>query len=550
MAELTSRERVLTALGHGIPDRVPYMELLVDQAFGLRLLGRSPAAEPPVMSGSLPVTCAFFGGQAYDPIDLARGLDLDGFCMSIQPRIYFRTTVSEGMHYVVGGQIKTRISGPANTLRKDAADMQLPLTVTLSPDGETATLDVDGQVIHLKKGELSRWMRLTFRPGLGTKLRCVCRFLVSSITPNFEMYVTPLNIDPARPALPISHPFYYSVYLAKLLGSYVTLGLANDTWALNEGALPEDGFLELAYAHHDEWEKIFFNALGKTARGTVVCVFETTDSIQHMFFRYLDEGHPALKSGDGRRRPEIIEELYRRMDEMIGRVRQKLGDRSVLMVMSDHGFKSFRRGVNLNTWLAQNGYMTLLNGSSHTGEWFRGVDWGNTKAYALGLGGIYVNLKGREAQGTVAPGPEEATLKREIADKLSALVDGECGHRAINKVLDRDAIYRGPYKENSPDLIVGYSEGYRASWESVKGVAGPAVFTDNCKPWSGDHCIDADIVPGVLFCSEKLECPDPHICDIAPTALDLFGVPVPAHMDGRSLVTRRSVSASVGDALQ
>jgi len=112
MAALTSRDRVLTALRHGIPDRVPYMELIVDEAFGLRLLGRPPAAEPPVMSGSLPVTCAFFGGQAYDPVDLARGLDLDGFCMSIQPRIYFRTTVSEGMHYVVGGQIKTRADLP------------------------------------------------------------------------------------------------------------------------------------------------------------------------------------------------------------------------------------------------------------------------------------------------------------------------------------------------------------------------------------------------------------------------------------------------------
>jgi predicted AlkP superfamily phosphohydrolase/phosphomutase len=445
---------------------------------------------------------------------------------------------------VVDGQVKTRISGPANTLRNNPAEMQLPLTVTLSPDGETATLDVDGQVLHLRKGELSRWVRLAFRPGLGIKLRCVCRFLVSSIKPDLEMYVSPLNIDPERPALPISHPFYYSVYLAKLLGSYVTLGLANDTWALNEGALSEDAFLELAYAHHNDWEKIFFNALEKTTRGTVVCVFETTDSIQHMFFRHLDEDHPALKSGNGRRRPEIIEELYRRMDEMIGRVRQKLDDRSVLMVMSDHGFKSFRRGVNLNTWLAQNGYMAVLDGNSQTGEWFRGVDWSNTKAYALGLGGIYLNLKGREAQGTVAPGAEAVRLKKEIADKLSALVDGECGRRAINKVSDRDSIYSGPYKENSPDLIVGYSEGYRASWESVKGVAGPAVFADNCKPWSGDHCIDADIVPGVLFCSARLQRLDPCIWDIAPTTLDLFGVPIPAHMDGKSLVTEEPAALS------
>ena len=176
------------------------------------------------------------------------------------------------------------------------------------------------------------------------------------------MYVTPLNIDPEKPALPISHPFIYSVYLAKLLGRFITLGEANDTWALNEGALDERAFLELTYANHAEWEAMLQNALKKTPRGVVAIVFETTDSIQHMFFRYLDKAHPALKSGPAGMSAAVIEELYKKMDDLVGRVAAGLGEKGVLFVMSDHGFKSFRRGVNLNSWLRRNGYLHLAPG--------------------------------------------------------------------------------------------------------------------------------------------------------------------------------------------
>jgi predicted AlkP superfamily phosphohydrolase/phosphomutase len=437
---------------------------------------------------------------------------------------------------IAGDRIETYISGPTNTLRKKAVELRLPLTITLPPGEEIANVCVDGQKVRLKKGEFSPWIRLTFKPGLGFRARCICRFLVSAIRPEFEMYVTPLNIDPEKPALPISHPFYYSVYLSKLLGRFVTLGLANDTWALNEGALTEQAFLELAYSNHQEWEKIFFNALSKTKRGVVACVFETTDSIQHMFFRYLDRDHPALKTGTSRMGAHVIEDLYKRMDEMIGRIREQLDDRSALIVMSDHGFKPFRRGVNLNSWLLRNGFLALKEGKAESGEWFDGVDWKKTKAYALGLGGIYLNLKGREREGIVVPGDEARALKQELAGKLTGLMDGELGNQAINAIFDREDIYKGPYKENSPDLIVGYSEGYRASWDSVKGIVGSVVVEDNKKAWSGDHCIDPATVPGVIFCSEKLNRSDPSIWDIAPTALELFGIPVPAHMDGKPLI--------------
>ncbi len=434
-----------------------------------------------------------------------------------------------------GNVIETFISGPENTMLRKPEEIRLPMRITVDRAAAGATVEVSGHKLKLKKGEFSPWIKLTFKPGLGIKIRSIARFLVSQTEPHFEMYVTPLNIDPEKPALPISHPFVYSVYLAKLLGSFITLGEASDTWALNEGALSEEAFLTLMYSNHKEWEGMLFNALDKTRKGVVVCVFETTDGISHMFWRYLDKGHPALVKGPSAMSAQVMEDLFVRMDEMIGRVRAKMGPKSALFIMSDHGFKPFRRGVNLNTWLQQNGYLFLKEGESSE-EWFKGVDWGRTKAYALGLGGVYINQKGRESQGIVAPGQEAKALRLELQKKITGLTDG--GKIAINRVYDRDEIYQGPYRDNAPDLIIGYNEGFRASWDSVTGRVTADVFKDNVKCWSGDHCIDPACVPGVLFSSLKLDAPAPSIMDLAPTVLEIFGQAVPAHMDGRSLLPK------------
>lgn len=434
---------------------------------------------------------------------------------------------------VVDGRIKTYISGPDNSLLKKPEELRLPLTVEIEREKGEAVLALPGQRLRLKKGVFSPWTKLVFRPGLGMKIKAIARFYISALAPHFEMYLTPLNIDPEKPALPIAHPFIYSVYLSKLLGSFITLGEANDTWALNEGALSEASFLDLTYSNHHEWEAMLFNALDKTKRGAVVCVFETTDSIQHMFWRYLDTGHPARKTAPSEMSPRVIEDLYLKMDELVGRVWRGLGPRSVLIVMSDHGFASFRRGVNLNSWLFLNGYLTVKEGKKGSGEWFKDVDWERTRAYALGLAGLYINQKGREAKGVVQPGEETRDLKAELTRKLGGLRDSQAGEIAITEVYDRDKIYAGPYQDNAPDLIIGYNQGYRASWDSVTGKASGTVFEDNEKAWSGDHCIDPRHVPGVFFSNRKINRKSPSIMDIAPSVLQLFGLPVPAHMDGR-----------------
>jgi len=431
--------------------------------------------------------------------------------------------------------IDTYIPGPENSLLRSAEEMKLPLRIEIDKKKKEVILQVSGQTLKLKEKTFSDWIKITFRPGLGFKVQAICRFYIIQLEPHFEMYLTPLNIDPEKPALPISHPFIYAAYLGKMLGSYITLGEANDTWALNEGVLNEEAFLKLAYYNHEEWEKMLFLALDKVKKGVVATWFETTDSLQHMFFRYLDPRHPARRYLYHDRYQKVIEELYRKMDDLVGRVMERLDKKSVLIIMSDHGFKSFRRGFNLNSWLYLNGYLTLKEGKQSSQEWFQDVDWTKTKAYGLGLAGIYLNLKGREEQGIVQPGEEANHLKQELITRLTGIKDKETGEVAINKVYDKEKIPPGPYKDNCPDLIIGYNEGYRVSWDSVTGKVNDVIFVDNHKAWSGDHCIDPRLVPGVLFTNYPITKKNPAIIDLAPSVLQLFGVTPPPYMDGQPL---------------
>ncbi len=435
-----------------------------------------------------------------------------------------------------GDRIETYISGPQNTLLKEEEEMRMPMTIILDPGRKQAVIEVSGQKIRLPEKTFSDWIRITFRPGLGMKIRAICRFYISEISPRFQMYLTPLNIDPEKPALPISHPFIYSVYLGKLIGSFTTLGEADDTWALNEGILDEDSFIKLSYDNHRESEAMLFNAMDKVKKGVIATWFQTTDSIQHMFFRYLDQDHPALTCGiPTAKSAQVIEDLYINMDELVGKVMDRMGKKTALVIMSDHGFKLFCRGFNLNSWLFLNGYLALKDGKTQSGEWFQDVDWSRTKAYGLGLGGIYINQEGREAQGIVKPGAETKALKAELTEKLTGLTDTQSGDTAIRRLYDKDEIPAGPFKDNCPDFIVGYNERYRVSWDSVTGKVNDQVYEDNTKAWSGDHCIDPELVPGVFFSNYPINTTAPSIVDIAPSVLSLYNVEIPGQMDGRPL---------------
>ncbi|MDX1578844.1 MAG: alkaline phosphatase family protein, partial [Gemmatimonadota bacterium] len=315
-----------------------------------------------------------------------------------------------------------------------------------------------------------------------------------------------------------------------------------DTWALNEGVISDAAFLKQTYDIDREREDMLFAALDKVRKGAVVCVLGATHRNQHMVWGYLEEGHPAARgaptNGDGRpggEHADAIEDLYRHNDAMVGRIRDRLGEGDCLMVISDHGFTSFRRGVNLNAWLHENGYLHLQEGARGEGEWLREVDWSRTRAYALGLTGLYLNLEGREAEGSVKPGEEAIALKAELVERLSGLRDPENGDLAIREAFDTTALYQGPYLRQAPDLLMGYAEGYRISWDGATGVVAGPVFEDNVKAWSGDHCVDPRTVPGVFFSDTRIDREDPALIDIAPTALWLFGLEPPAHIDGQNL---------------
>jgi predicted AlkP superfamily phosphohydrolase/phosphomutase len=334
--------------------------------------------------------------------------------------------------------------------------------------------------------------------------------------------------------MPITHPVVYSTYLSKLQGPFATLGLAEDSWALNEKVLDDDGFMHQCETMDAEREKMFFDSLDKVKQGLCVCVFDGTDRIQHTFWRDIDEEHPARQERGENKGRNAIEQLYKRMDTLVARTLERCrGKDTVLVIISDHGFNTFRYGVDLNRWLEENGYLKVKD--EREGKYLSAVDWSQTRAFASGLAGIFLNIKGRESQGIVEQGTEAERLRDEISAKLTELRDPNRDEAVVKQVYNALKIYHGPYKTEAPDLLVGFNKGYRTSWETAIGEITEQVFHDNTKAWSGDHCIDPSLVPGVLFCNRRIDSEHARLMDIGPTVLDMFGVEVPKYMDGKAL---------------
>jgi predicted AlkP superfamily phosphohydrolase/phosphomutase len=446
-----------------------------------------------------------------------------------------------------GDTIRADLIGPEHPLRGDMGNLKVPFVVTIT-GRDQAVLKIGGTKYELRKDQYTDWIQVRFRVVPGLSVYGVCKFLLLGTDPEFELYATPVNIDPENPAMPVGYPSVYPIYLAKRQGPYATLGLAEDTWGLNEHVLEDQHFLQQCLDFDRERESMFFDGLDKVPRGVCVCVFDGTDRMQHMFWRYHDEDHPARRGTITPELGNVIEDLYKRMDDLVGRTMARCQDRdTLLMVISDHGFNTFRRGIDLNRWLEENGYLKVDDARRHEPH-LAGVDWSQTRAFAIGLTGIFINIKDKYSQGIVAPGAEAEKLREEIAQGLMALVDPQTGARAIKRPYLAAKVYRGPYKEQAPDVIVGYDRGYRVSWEAAIGKTTRDVFHDNIKAWSGDHCVDPTVVPGVLFCNRPIETENTRLMDIGPTVLELFGVPVPDYMDGKALAVGEAPNgASIGE---
>lgn len=432
-----------------------------------------------------------------------------------------------------GGPVE--IPGPPSPI--DGATVSTPVEIRKVANAradEEYELVAGDTTVALEKGRYTPWVRLPFRATRGVTMHGIARFLPTSLNGSVSVYMTPIHIDPERPAIPISYPSVFSVYLSKLQGPFATLGLAEDTNALNDDIIDENGWLDQAYGIHEERCEMWRHTLNRLRSGLAVCVFDISDRLQHMFFRYRDAEHPANRGRDDEHLDDTIYEMYRRMDALVGETMAHVDKKTAVFVISDHGFTTFQRGVDLNRFLLDEGLLAVKDGEA-PGEYLSAIDWSRTKAYTLGLGGIYLNIKGREREGIVEPS-EAAAIKRRIIDGLVALRDE--GRPAIRRVIDVAAEMKGPYRFTGPDLLPGYESGYRVGWDCAKGAVGDTLFEDNVKRWSGDHCMDSSVVPGVMFTNVPVDDAPSRLIDMGPTILELFGVSVPGYMAGRSMLRR------------
>ena len=386
-----------------------------------------------------------------------------------------------------------------------------PLSSTVDgPEGNALHLElepehvkVDGRLIPLEEGRFTEWVPLKFG-----RARGLVKFLKLG---NNELYMTPIQIDPSFPSVPISQPYFFSTALAKACGAYATCGLAEDTGAREDEVLSEKAFLELSYSIHKEREEQFFHLLRRCKTGCLVGVFDGPDRIQHMF---CGQGQEPSR-----------EQMYERMDELVGKVQRQLDQDTAFLVLSDHGFKPLHTLLDLNRWLANEGYLHLENGE---------IDWEQSRAYLYNLSGIRINLAGRENLGCVKKAEVEA-LTREIRERLLQLKLPETGQEVFKDILLTSEAYQGPYVDGAPELVLGFYPGFGLFKDSIKGDVSDQVFHPNASAWNGDHCFHPETVPGVLLANHELS-DEPALWDLPATILTLLGVKVPDWMEGRSLL--------------
>lgn len=429
------------------------------------------------------------------------------------------------------------LRGPGNPFETLQPRVDIPFEVWVDPDAPAARVRIQRHDFVLREGDWSGWIDLDFNfvPGLADASG-ICRFLLRRARNDFELYVTPVNIDPADPVLPISSPPGYAADLARRMGRFYTQGMAEDTSGLSAGVLTDAQFRDQALFVHRESERMLDAEFTRFGEGLFFAYFSTLDQNSHAFWRALDPRHPLYTPELAAAHGDYLPELYVALDRIVGRIQAACGPDTLFMALSDHGFGSFRRQFNLNTWLLQNGYAALRpGGADGAADYFEDTRWGETRAYGLGINSLYLNVRGRDLEGCVAPGAAFETLRRELAARLEAWVDPVTGEHPIRRVYRPDEIYTGPCTALAPDLIVGYNEGYRAAWDTILGKYPPEVCLDNRDAWSGDHCIDSAFMSGVLFSNRRIAAVHPTLSDLAPSILTAFGVPVPQGMTGRSI---------------
>ncbi len=424
-----------------------------------------------------------------------------------------------------------QILGPPNSFLLEPQPVMIDFEVHRDLKADAAVIKIQGHTIVLKKGLWSRWVELDFemeQPGLNKTVSGICRFYLQQVRDNFRLYVTPINSDPSDSTLKLTEPDDFIADMSKSLGLFYTTGFQEDHKALSNGVFSDSEYANQAGYVLKERLNLLDYALKEYDDGLLFFYFSSADLQSHMFWWNSDLEHPTRSASQAKDYFHHIQQLYGRMDQVVGDILKGYGDEALVMVMSDHGFANFKRQFNLNAWLRENDYLYPPDATSVMSD----VDWAKTKAYGLGINGLYINQAGRERDGIVSVGQEKEELIHELVSKLESLTDAN-GRRVIHKVQRSDQVYPGDATAFAPDLIIGYSRDYRASWDTCLGDMGSEVLWDNDSAWAADHCADVSQVPGVLFCNRKIAKTDPALIDMAPTILNEFGQPIPKTMTGK-----------------
>jgi predicted AlkP superfamily phosphohydrolase/phosphomutase len=440
---------------------------------------------------------------------------------------------------VVDNLVSTKLPGPENALRNTHERTEVEFTVRRDPVNKALIINIQGQKILLEQGEWSDWVPLRFElMPLFAGVSGMVRFFAKEIHPGFKLYVSPVQIDPLDPSMPICSPPGFSAEVAGAIGRFYTQGLPADLKALSSGVLADEEYLQQAKLVLGESERALDYELGRFDEGLLFFYFSSPDQNEHMMWRNMDSSHPLY---DPNARPEVhdaVSFFYQRMDECLRRTLERADSSTLVMVMSDHGFAPFTREFHLSTWLVEQGFTAVTDAKRyHRSKLYDYVDWSKTKAYALGINGLYLNIKGRENRGILSE-QEADRVRRELIAKLEAVTDPVNGKPVVMKAYDAREIYEGPYLGLAPDILVGYHGGYRASDEAVLGQFPEGTFRDRTNKWSADHCMDPRVVPGTLLTNWRCTVDDPGLWDLAPSIVSAFGLPTPRGMTGRACLER------------
>jgi len=500
-----------------------FWELLADQDISTTIV-RMPANFPPIGVGDRELS-----GMGTPDL---RGTSGEFFFFTTDRRQFMKTDVSGGFIYpadlIDGKFVGTLVGSDDNPLTRDEDDrVTADFTVYVDAETNAAKFEVGADEFILEVGDWSAWVTLDFEliPYLQSMSGAV-RFYLKSVSPEFEVYVTPIQLDPMAAAMPISEPPSFAEELAEVTGRFYTQEMPEDTKAIHHGVFDIGDFVDQTRRAREETIAQYRYLLDTWEGGFLFSYFGSADQTSHVLWGITrDSTHPAYDPAEHDVYRDVITDIYREFDALVGETLDRIDDNTLLVVMSDHGFSSWRRSFHLNSWLVDHGYMSLQRGVSlPVKDFFTGVDWRRTQAYSLGISAMYLNLRGREPQGQVAPGDRMALLEQ-IERELLATIDPATGEPAITNVYirERDFHDRGNI-EIGPDIVVGFAKGIRGSGNNALGGIAASFLTENTDDWSGDHIMDHRTVPGVLLASRPMVREATSLQNLAAALLAEFGI--------------------------